>query len=363
MCGLAGFAGDLSLILKTDFERLLHVTQLRGFHSTGVAGINRLGDIKVCKDVGSLMDLKNLKNYDETVSVMSSLWLGHARHATEGAINKQNAHPFNFNGTVGVHNGTLRDKTYLEGKEYPVDSAQLIYTLSKKDPEDVFANITGAWACIWWQDNELFFIRNDERPLYIGTTKDKKVMFWASELEDIVWMISKSKTLKIDEVDIFQPKVNTLYVYELPSKDFKTFSEPEVVEIKPKAEVKHSQRFFQGHYTPRVIGTNNTANGPQQDQKTTTEQNTKNGKKTTPVIATLDGDKQPSAKNNLAIECFSKASFALRHKPKVTRIGTCFCGKKQDNFLQGSNLCKWCYLDKGNIPEDYAAYQDYMVKF
>jgi len=58
--------------------------------------------------------------------------------------------------------------------------------MAKNGAKDTFEKAKGAYACVWWNDNEstINFFRNDERPLWFTWSKDMDMMFWASE----IWM-------------------------------------------------------------------------------------------------------------------------------------------------------------------------------
>lgn len=191
MCGLIGVAGDVSHPVRTQiFKDMLDVCQVRGRDSTGVIKVTRDLNYDWCKQIGPPNMLYDARAYEHRIERgEASVLIGHCRSKTVGDINIKNAHPFDYpeEGICGVHNGTLRGYHNLEGYTYQkVDSEVLYGHLAVNGPKDTFSQIDGAWACVWWNDKEktLNFIRNNERPLWFTWSKDKKMMFWASE----IWM-------------------------------------------------------------------------------------------------------------------------------------------------------------------------------
>lgn len=191
MCGIVGMAGDLEFGDRQVFRDLLDVCQVRGRDSTGVININRQKAYGYFKSVGPPTYMFDRRGYEDTIETGThAAFIGHCRHKTSGAVNVANAHPFEFEeqGIIGVHNGTLRNYHHLDGHTHQkVDSEVLYNHLAQNGPEETFNNIEGAWACVWWNDqNEtLNFIRNDERPLWFCWSENRRKMYWASS----VWML------------------------------------------------------------------------------------------------------------------------------------------------------------------------------
>lgn len=115
-------------------------------------------------------------------------------------MNKKNAHPFDFDTLVGVHNGTLHNKhSLLDSRDFQVDSENLYHHLEMKGLDDLLATMRGAWSLVWWDktDETLNFLRNNERPMWIMASTDGEVMLWASELPMLELMMDHS-TIKWD---------------------------------------------------------------------------------------------------------------------------------------------------------------------
>lgn len=183
-------AGDIDASDRLVFRDMLDVCQLRGRDSTGVINVNRQMQYGYYKNVGPPAFMFDRKSYAETIETGTHAALvGHCRHKTSGAVSRDNAHPFDFEdeGIIGVHNGTLQNYSKLDGYAYnKVDSEVLFNHLAYNGAENTFNQIEGAWACVWWDDEQetLNFIRNSERTLYFTWSADRRKMYWASE----AWM-------------------------------------------------------------------------------------------------------------------------------------------------------------------------------
>jgi glucosamine 6-phosphate synthetase-like amidotransferase/phosphosugar isomerase protein len=175
-------------------QRMMLMNWFRGKHSTGLAAVRPSGEVKIAKAATDPMALFEFPKFREALNGnQSCVFLGHARAATKGAINNYNAHPFKFDHIVGAHNGTLmggsQDDLEKEiGEKFPVDSMSIIASIAAIGIAETVKLLRGSWAISWVDLNEgtVNFLRNKERPLYFGTTKDKKLVFWASEWPAIV---------------------------------------------------------------------------------------------------------------------------------------------------------------------------------
>lgn len=168
---------------------MLILDSLRGEHSTGVAVVPRAGGhVKMAKQVGNPFELFDTKAFNSAMAGTQKVMIGHNRYATQGAINKRNAHPFEFETLVGAHNGTLTNKwQFPDARDFEVDSEALYNSIEVDGVDKSIKLAKGAWALTWWdkQEETLNFLRNDERTLFFTMTKDEKQIFWASE----AWML------------------------------------------------------------------------------------------------------------------------------------------------------------------------------
>jgi predicted glutamine amidotransferase len=190
MCGIVGMAGKLTSQHKDIMSAMLTVCSLRGMHSTGVFMVKgKDHDITVAKTVGPPIELFNTLKYDRMIAYDSTVLAGHCRAATSGPISRQTAHPFENDGLVGMHNGTLQNwrSTLDDSSYFDVDSECLLHNIALHGVEKVIPKIKGAYALVWYDKttNTINFLKNSQRPLWTAMTKDKDVLFWASEY----WML------------------------------------------------------------------------------------------------------------------------------------------------------------------------------
>lgn len=222
MCGLVGVAGDLNNNIDRVLNPLLVFDSVRGEDSTGVAFIHRIkNSTAVVKAVGSPFELFNEGKYDSNIKRLNRALIGHNRFATTGAVNRANAHPFDFDTLVGVHNGTLRSKYKLpDHMDFRVDSAALFNAIEMIGLKDAIAPLGGdgnAWSLVWWDklDETLNFLRNKERPMWMCRSEDSKQLFWASEY----WMLDVALARAgVKRSEIFSTDEDTHYSVHIDDK-------------------------------------------------------------------------------------------------------------------------------------------------
>lgn len=216
MCGIVGVVGKIGKNEREVFRQLLIVDSLRGADSTGFLSAkgNRSDIFKRAGDPYFVMESRR---FDTNLNAAANVLIGHNRYATVGAINTVNAHPFDFENVVGVHNGTLRNKWSLpDAQQFSVDSENLYHAINKDGVEDTIPKVLGAWSLAWWDKKAGTFnlLRNDERPMCMCITKDKKTIFFASEVGMLSWILFRNK---ISHEPIVYTAVDTLYT--LPVAD------------------------------------------------------------------------------------------------------------------------------------------------
>lgn len=234
MCGLFGTMA--STIDKGDVNNTLAIgvtAALRGMHSTGVATAYRAKDGKrpvygLLTDAVNASTLLTSKAYFDLVDEQGlQLILGHARHATLGAVNAENAHPFHVDPLIGCHNGTMNSFAPphdLRDKE--TDSLRFYRTLAKaiedggsfQDVRDEHMRPSDAYALTWIDvpNNKLYITRNEARTLYMMKTEKSTqwtgTMHWASEPGFLRMMDSRSHTVFSSPV-FFEP--HKMYSFEI----------------------------------------------------------------------------------------------------------------------------------------------------
>jgi hypothetical protein len=181
-------AGKLGKTEENTLQTLLILDALRGTDSTGVAVIDNQDTVKVAKALGNPYELLGSKAFDKALLGANRAIIGHNRYGTQGKINKQNAHPFEFDSLVGAHNGTLTSKHRLDSStDFDVDSENLYHHIHMHGLHSAMEHLSGAWSLVWWNkdDISLNFLRNKERPMYITSNVAGTALFWASEK----WML------------------------------------------------------------------------------------------------------------------------------------------------------------------------------
>lgn len=186
MCGLVGVAGDMSMKTKDGFKDMLLINQLRGTDATGIFSVSGGNAVEVAKAVGTPEILRDTKSFDLAMAGLPKVLAGHCRAKTIGENSKMNAHPYDFENLVGMHNGTLRD--YYSWEEYETkrtDSYALFAKLDANGLDDLMNDLSpeSAYTLIWWDKvtDTLNFLRNEKRPLWFTWSQDKRRLYWASE--------------------------------------------------------------------------------------------------------------------------------------------------------------------------------------
>lgn len=196
MCGLVGILSVDALTpqLQKAFNWMLLFDEVRGQHSTGVLAVTNWGkdntETQLKKSVGGQasyfkdhgVGVKNDKVHLGSINIL----MGHNRWATQGAINADNAHPFEFEHVIGAHNGTLptwQARDLEGGKEFDVDSQALYNHIDKLGVKDLWEKTNGAMALTWYNktDKTFHFARNADRPLHYLTLDGGKTLVYASE--------------------------------------------------------------------------------------------------------------------------------------------------------------------------------------
>jgi hypothetical protein len=172
-------------------SHLLFIDTLRGGDGTGVACIPRNSEnpVEVYKKPIPGYDFVDTALYYRAVSGMAATAgiIGHNRAATKGVISAKTSHPFQHGTITLAHNGTLFTMYGLEGTS-TVDSERITQTVATRGAAETLPELDGSYALVWHDsaDNTINFARNKERPLYLAFSKNKDILYWASE----PWMIN-----------------------------------------------------------------------------------------------------------------------------------------------------------------------------
>lgn len=248
MCGIVGMMGPGISVNDWDvIDQLTYVSGLRGQHSTGVAqGYASVSkhyptEFLIQKDVMSPANFMRYHRHHEQGNkkimreVFNNFFMVHTRAATRGSINIENAHPFEFDNIIGMHNGTLVDEKYQHGEK--TDSELLLKDINERGIIPVLKELDphSAYALVIFDKNtgRMSFIRNALRPLSLCFNDNRGVMYWASEewmLRDI--LARNGERVLGNKYPYFKPHhVYSVHPHEIKYKEEKVF---DVEEFKPR---------------------------------------------------------------------------------------------------------------------------------
>ena len=224
MCGIYGMAKSPQPLNNKQLKKCRSIlrslaisSETRGTHSSGLAVV---GDEQVIhKSLLPSSKFVSTNEWSESMKMMpgNNIYLGHTRLATEGAITRENAHPFRVGNTIGAHNGCLYNmdelKVLLE-KSCQVDS-QLIFKSIEDSPniQEAVEYLDGDFALSFVKDNMyvLNLCREENRPLYACYISSLKTLFYASE-ESFLEKALISQNLKSE---IWSLATNRLYSFDI----------------------------------------------------------------------------------------------------------------------------------------------------
>lgn len=240
-----------------------------------------------------------------TVNVL----MGHNRWATQGAVNSVNAHPFQINDIYGAHNGTLRAQWRLEDHhDFEVDSENIFHHIDKMGVEDLWANVDGAAALTWWdEDKKMFhFLRNSERPLYYVFDENSKAMYYASE-KGMLSLALDRNSVKYGEIN--EVATDTLYSFPVLLKNFYLATDKQAVPrlrkvapfVRPKSvSVNYGANVsYRSNWNKNKVGGNSVVGkSTALTQKSTTQSNVVNiTGPSTAATTTTDGSQRVTGKD------------------------------------------------------------------
>lgn len=240
MCGLVGIFGQIDFVGEKVFKTLLTLDVIRGKHSTGMAGWSAYNGYRVAKSGLNAVDFMDTKGFTHVMAPVNKMLMGHNRHATIGAINDENAHPFEFEHIIGAHNGSLQGgwRKFHNAAQCNVDSQALYSEMNENGVDELWGKLEGPAALTWMdkRDQTLHFLRNGSRPLFYGTANNGSTVLWASE----DWMIlvaAGREGLKLDGK-----------LHELPIHQHMTFFLPDTY----NGKVTSTSRRVEPYVPPKV---------------------------------------------------------------------------------------------------------------
>lgn len=207
MCGLFGQVGPGIQVADLIFlKSLAWVSALRGTDGTGIlqAGAYRTHYKNLKKFNNYFLekgqhDISYFTWYHEHHKegnrkvfgdISDNLYAGHVRAATLGNVSDNNAHPFELENLIGMHNGTLVDSKYMDRSWEKTDSELMFEDMNIRGIVPVLRDLDdkSAYSVVIWDKSDLTinFATNGKRPLKFAINKRRNVLYWASE----TWMLT-----------------------------------------------------------------------------------------------------------------------------------------------------------------------------
>ena len=252
MCGLVGIFSPYKHSHEKAFHDLLRVDVMRGPDSTGAAIVDSNGDVTVVKKALLPDDLFGTKAWTKAVAFQNQCYMGHNRWATIGKVNGANAHPFEFDGVVGMHNGTLKSRWALQDKDlFDTDSENLYWHMNENGVADTWSKLDGAAALVWWdnEDGTLNFLRNDDRP-FCYAKLDTGGVVWASEPWMITGIMSRHD-IKIGKV--YVSTVNKHYVMSIEEIEVEVIDKDGKVTTRKVDEFNMGGKMLTPYVPPKTV--------------------------------------------------------------------------------------------------------------
>lgn len=147
---------------------------------------------------------KAFRDFFQRLTTCKSAAIGHNRAKTFGANTTNNAHPFEIENILGVHNGTIKNKHALctNGSKYDVDSQAFIAGIAENGIDATVKASDGAFSVVYFNktDKTINFIRNKERPMWMVEGElpaytpqgiKRSCIFFGSELLMVKWIATR----------------------------------------------------------------------------------------------------------------------------------------------------------------------------
>jgi predicted glutamine amidotransferase len=206
MCGLVGaFKADGAHYKNVGafVEQGLYMSALRGMGGTGLGIVNKDFEAIVSKSYVSSPVFIQTQEYEEATRDLTSARaiLGHTRFATvSNSTSSKNAHPFHFhddqNAIMLTHNGHIQNYHALtpNGFNHQVDSAHVAYGMLKKGINPTLEELKGFYALVFYDaaTETVNIARNDHREFSYVFSKDKKVIYYASEAVMLYLLVQRT---------------------------------------------------------------------------------------------------------------------------------------------------------------------------
>lgn len=223
MCGIVGMMGTgFAASDRKVFSEMLYLDALRGMDGTGVAIIDLDHNARILKKAMQASDFLDLSQYTRIMNTPIGnirMMLGHNRAATSGGISNETSHPFTAGPITLVHNGSLRRQELLpDHRTFAVDSENIAHSINVQGIEETVKNLNGSFSLVWHNsdDRTINFIRNNERPMFIGKIEKANRWVFGSELGMLEWACERNH-IHLESVEA--TKVLTHYKFDASTPD------------------------------------------------------------------------------------------------------------------------------------------------
>ncbi len=158
-----GIFGGIGYILADKIKMLMVYNETRGGHAVGYWNPTE-GLVKRAKKTPEFLEEVGNTMKD------SNLCLGHTRFGTHGSNVDKNAHPFQKDNIILIHNGVLSNhdslaKTY--GFDWTVDSEAIPEMVLRQGYKGI-EEVRGSIACAWTDGDNTLHLYKRDNPLFIG---------------------------------------------------------------------------------------------------------------------------------------------------------------------------------------------------
>lgn len=243
MCGIVGVAGRITANEEKAFKYLLCLDTLRGEDSTGIY-VSRKYKVgpqdnrsEVFKTLGTPWDFFREFSPNEVFKGCLEVLIGHNRAATKGVIDVDNAHPFNYEKLVGVHNGTVYNHRELDGGEkFNSDSAAIFNHMNMHGPRDTMRKLDGAFCLVWWDKEKrtINLARNNQRTMNYAISTDRKTIFWSSDADFLNLTIKKFNLKMLPTQSLPEGQLHSIEISEKYADELGPFRVSKVEFLPPK---------------------------------------------------------------------------------------------------------------------------------
>ena len=350
MCGIIGAMSSWSFSDddKHILDNMFYLDVLRGKDSSGAIFYNAAQqETAWFKQVGLPDKLEDAEGYKTAWNGMFHSFIGHNRRATTGGVSVENAHPFQKNNIIGVHNGTLYradvdrlsamltagDVKELQGT---TDSEILYAAINREGIEAAWKEVDGAVALAYFDTDAkaIYLITNGKRPLCYWRGLHERV-FFASE--PWILAIGISKVRNTPDVKPIRCEKNKLYKFHRTTENKNINSrivlKEEQTVLLPFVDARKPKEFWPGYSHTGEVRHHGVATFPKVIKPATKKETPKETPKKEDVVLNDEWKQRADG---------SKVSKQLL---EASNCSYCLTVLSMDNsvcFAKDMQLCKEC---------------------